>query len=88
MQPASTHHNLMFVQNRDEKKEDVCVDKIATRIKKMCYDLTSGYVDPVPPRRLLTLSAKSISRCAVLCVGCDCPKGGTEVPRRHDTRDR
>lgn len=50
----TTHHNLMFVQKRDETKEEVCVDKIATRIKKMCYGLTSGYVDPVPPRRLLT----------------------------------
>ncbi len=37
----------MFVIKRDGRKEPVQFDKITSRIKKLCYGLSSSYVDPV-----------------------------------------
>nr|CAH7757153.1 unnamed protein product [Callosobruchus chinensis] len=40
-------NNRMYVLKRDGRKEEVLLDKITSRIKKLCYGLDMDYVEPV-----------------------------------------
>ena len=37
----------MYVQKRDGRQEEMLLDKITSRIKKLCYGLDKEYVDPM-----------------------------------------
>ncbi|CAH1956996.1 unnamed protein product [Acanthoscelides obtectus] len=39
--------NRMYVLKRDGRKEEILLDKITSRIKKLCYGLDMDYVEPV-----------------------------------------
>ena len=41
---ACIYHLICF---QDGRKEDVYLDKITSRIQKLCYGLNMGFVDPV-----------------------------------------
>lgn len=42
-----TKQSSSYVLKRDGRREDVFLDKITSRIKKLCYNLNTDYVDPL-----------------------------------------
>ena len=71
----------MYVQKRDGRQEEMLLDKITSRIKKLCYGLDKEYVDPMAITLKVSGSHTEYSTLRESCRAGPGPRRGAR--RRH-----